>query len=195
MRASAMMSKLVAETRSVRRFDEGRRVSAETLTALVDLARQTASAKNLQPLRYKVVAGEEACGKVFPLLGWAGSLPEWKGPEAGERPTGYVVVTLMRELASPWSLFDAGIACQTMALAAREAGLGCCMIASFNKERLAAASRLPDAVDPVIVMAFGHPVEVVRLEPVAEDGSIRYHRDEQGVHLVPKRSLEEILLA
>jgi hypothetical protein len=45
-----------------------------------------------------------------------------------------------------------------------------------------------------LVIALGEPVETVEIVPIGEDGNIRYYRDEQGVHYVPKRSVEEILV-
>jgi hypothetical protein len=45
-----------------------------------------------------------------------------------------------------------------------------------------------------LVIALGEPVETVEIVPVGEDGSIRYYRDEQGVHYVPKRTDEEIMV-
>jgi hypothetical protein len=44
------------------------------------------------------------------------------------------------------------------------------------------------------VLAFGYPAEEVVLEPVGPDGNTTYWRDESGVHHVPKRSLEEVLI-
>jgi len=43
------------------------------------------------------------------------------------------------------------------------------------------------------VMALGKPNERVVLEDVDESGSIKYYRDEQGVHHVPKRTLKELI--
>jgi len=34
----------------------------------------------------------------------------------------------------------------------------------------------------------------VKMEPVGDDGDMKYWRDDQGVHHVPKRSLEDILV-
>ena len=47
-----------------------------------------------------------------------------------------------------------------------------------------------------LVCAFGLPAEEVRLEPLSAspDGSIKYWRDDAGVHHVPKRSLEDVLI-
>lgn len=46
----------------------------------------------------------------------------------------------------------------------------------------------------VFVLAIGKPKEKAVLETVGADGNIRYWRDEQGVHHVPKRSLEDIII-
>jgi len=45
------------------------------------------------------------------------------------------------------------------------------------------------------VLALGVPAEQVVLEEVGADGSIRYYRDAQSVHHVPKRSLDEVIIA
>jgi hypothetical protein len=44
------------------------------------------------------------------------------------------------------------------------------------------------------VLALGKPNETVVLEEVGPDGDIKYYRDEEDVHHVPKRSLEELVL-
>ena len=41
---------------------------------------------------------------------------------------------------------------------------------------------------------FGEPAEKVVLEGLPNDGSTKYYRDEQDVHHVPKRSLEELIV-
>jgi hypothetical protein len=41
----------------------------------------------------------------------------------------------------------------------------------------------------------GKPKEEIKIEDVGSDGSIRYWRDSEGVHHVPKRSLREIIVA
>ena len=45
-----------------------------------------------------------------------------------------------------------------------------------------------------LVLALGRPKETVVLVPVKEDGNIKYYRDKDGIHYVPKRGLEEILI-
>jgi hypothetical protein len=41
---------------------------------------------------------------------------------------------------------------------------------------------------------LGRPKETVLLEETGPDGDIKYYRDEDGVHHVPKRPLEELIL-
>ena len=45
-----------------------------------------------------------------------------------------------------------------------------------------------------LVLALGKPKEEVKVVPVGDSGDVKYYRDENQVHYVPKRGLEEILL-
>jgi hypothetical protein len=59
---------------------------------------------------------------------------------------------------------------------------------------LRAELRIPDAYEILLVLAIGKPKEIVVLEEFPESGDVRYWRDEQGIHHVPKRKLEDIIL-
>lgn len=185
---------LVRKTRSYRRFDEGTPIPEEVLRELVNVARLVASGANRQPLRYRIVSDAAEREAVFGALAWAGALPDWKGPEPGERPTGYLVVCDAGGGAT--TAVDEGIAAQTVLLAATHAGFGGCMLHAFNHKAVAEALGLPEGVKPLMVIALGKPVEDVRLVPLAEspDGSTNYWRDAEAVHYVPKRALEDVLL-
>ncbi|MEW6490352.1 MAG: nitroreductase family protein [Thermodesulfobacteriota bacterium] len=184
---------LVLRNRSYRRFDESHRISRETLLELVDLARQTPSAANRQPLKYVLCADPETNAAVFPCLGWAAYLKDWPGPGPGERPSAYIVLLVDETIATDWWCDD-GIAAQTICLAAVERGLGGCMIGNVQKDRLREALKIPAHLRIRLVLALGKPSERVVLEPLPPDGDVRYWRDPEGVHHVPKRSLEEIVL-
>jgi nitroreductase len=184
---------LVRKTRSVRRFRESAEVSMETLEYLVDLARCTASAANKQPLKYVLCSDRETNATVFSRLAWAACLPDWPGPAAGERPASYVVICLDTEISDHVDC-DHGIAAQTMALGAAEIGLGCCILGSVQREKLMRDLNIPESMRILLVLALGAPVEECRLELLGPDGSIKYYRDRKGVHHVPKRGLEEVIL-
>jgi len=189
-----MLKDLVFQNRSYRRFDETVTITRETLKELVDLARHTASAANRQPLKYVLSWEPQKNGLIFPHLAWAGYLKEWPGPAAGERPTAYIVMLVDTEI-SPAAAYDLGIAGQTILLGATEKGLGGCMIASIKKEDLRESLGIAEQYEIVLVIALGKPVEKVTIEAVKSGGDIRYWRDPQGGHHVPKRSLEEIIVS
>lgn len=198
----AQMANLVASCRSFRRFDEGRRVPEEFLLELVDMARLCANGANRQLLRFRVVSDPTACDAVFAELAWAGYFKDWAGPVAGERPTGYVVIAAERSAAgkstAPIVEVDCGIAAQTMMLAARSAApsYAGCMLKAFTPRLIDVLGLDAERYELKLVCAFGLPAEEVRLEPLSAspDGSIKYWRDDAGVHHVPKRSLEDVLI-
>ena len=192
---------LVHACRSYRRFDESTRVPRELLLELVSMARLCANGANRQQLRFRVVSGKEACAQVFEELAWAGYFKDWPGPAAGERPTGYVVIAAERAVpgksAAAITEVDCGIAAQTMLLAARAAtpSVGGCMLKAFTPRLVNKLGIDNDRFELKLVCAFGIPAEEIRLEPLegAPEG-VRYWRDDAGVHHVPKRSLDEVLI-
>jgi nitroreductase len=189
-----MLKDLVLRNRSYRRFDQAYPVELDTLRELVDLARRTASGANRQPLKYLLSHQPEQNAAIFKHLAWAGYLREWCGPDEGEQPAAYIVILLDREIA-PSAGCDHGIAAQTILLGATERGLGGCMIGAIQREALAQTLKLSSRYEILLVLALGRPVEEVVLEPLGVDGDIRYWRDERQVHHVPKRGLDEVILA
>jgi nitroreductase len=189
-----VISELVEQNRSCRRFHEDHAVELATLKELIDLARLSASAGNLQPLKYMISRDPGKNAEIFSCLVWAGYLKDWPGPEKGERPAAYIVVlgdTRISESAG----CDHGIAAQTILLGAREKGLAGCMLAGIDRKLLGERLNLPSQFKILLVIAIGKPKEPVVLETVGSDNSIRYWRDNQGVHHVPKRKLEDIIAA
>ncbi|HUX14476.1 MAG TPA: nitroreductase family protein [Spirochaetia bacterium] len=187
---------MVQKNRSYRRFDESSAVVRSTLEGFVENARHSASTANLQPLKYFPVDSAGPRAAVFECLKWAGYLTEWVGPESGERPAAYLVMVHDTEIKikAEYLWFDAGLASQTILLSATEAGLGGCILASIDRDRLRSALSIPSRYEILVVLALGKPVEKVVLTEVTESGSIKYFRDTDGVHYVPKRSIAEILI-
>ena len=185
---------LVAANRTRRIFDQSKPLNVDDLVDLVDTARLMPSAMNKQPLKYVVTADPNQCAEIFPLLGWAGYLKEWEGPKEGQRPTGYVVILLDKSVA-PNANWDQGIACQTIMLGAVEKGLGGCIIATVKRRKLAEILELEENLEILLVLALGVPAEDVEIESLPSDGKIEYWRTSDGTHHVPKRSLNELIVA
>ncbi len=188
-----MMRDLVLKNRSYRRFHEDVAVDCQTLRELVDLARLSASAANKQPLRYILSCTKEKNALIFPSIAWAAYLKDWNGPVEGERPSAYIVMLADKELSANFN-WDAGICSQSILLGAVEWGLGGCIIASVNKPILKQALCIPDTYEIVFVLAIGKPKENVVIDPVGPDGDIKYWRDAEETHHVPKRSLEDLII-
>lgn len=188
------IKQLIAKNRSYRRFYQDQDISEETLRELVDLARLSASGANLQSLKYVLANTAELNEQIFATLGWAGYLSEWPGPKEGERPAAYIVMLLDREI-SKNCFCDHGIAAQSILLGAVEKGLGGCIFQNIDKKALAEILQLDERYEILQVIALGKPKEEVRIVPVGDDDSIRYYRDEAGVHYVPKRALDDIIIS
>ena len=185
---------LVQDNRSCRRFHEDHAVSLETLRELVNLGRITASVANLQPLKYILSCDSKTNADIFSALAWAGYLKDWPGPAEGERPAAYIVVLGDTGITQNVGC-DHGIASQTIMLGAREKGLAGCMLGSINRKLLMELLEVPEQLKILIVLAIGKPKEQIVLETLEPDGSIRYWRDSDGIHHVPKRKLEDIVVA
>ncbi len=188
-----MIRDLILKNRSYRRYYQDVAIEYETLRGLVDLARCSASAANKQPLKY-ILSGDTAKNAlVFSCLGWAAYLKDWPGPSEGERPSAYIIVLRDKEIEHPVGI-DHGIAAQSILLGAVELGLGGCMIASIQKEKLRQALSIPSRYEILLALALGQPKETVVIEKVKPDGDIKYWRDGDSVHHVPKRGLDEIII-
>ena len=45
-----------------------------------------------------------------------------------------------------------------------------------------------------MVIALGKPIETVVIDQMADNDSVQYFRDAHGIHHVPKRQLDDVLL-
>jgi len=188
-----MIEDLVKADRSYRRFHQDKTIDYETLKGLVNLGRLSPCAANLQPLKYMISNDPELNAKIFPSLAWAGYLKDWKGPAEGERPSAYIIILGDTEVRKGFGC-DHGIAAQSILLGAAEKGIGGCMIGSIDMGIIRGALNVSERYDVILVLALGYPSEKVVLEDVGPDGDIKYYRDENDVHHVPKRRLEDIIL-
>ncbi len=188
-----MIDDLIRKNRSCRRFYQDHAVDRDTLEGLVNLARLSASAGNLQPLKYILSREPEMNADIFPCLAWAGYLKEWQGPKEGEQPSAYIVLLTDTRISRDAGC-DHGIACQSILLGARERGLAGCIIGAVKRKRLRDILQIPQYLEILMVIALGKPREVTVIETVDSDGGIEYWRDEKGVHHVPKRKLTDIIL-
>jgi len=187
-----MLKHLIMKNRSYRRFYEEERILMKDLKSLIDLARLSPSGANLQSLKYVLSNDEKTNELIFNELKWAGYLKDWKGPKKGERPAAYIVI-LSDQSISKTCYWDHGIASQSILLGATERGYAGCQFGAFNADGIREALDIPEHLKPLVVIALGKPKEVVLLEDLDDEKGIKYYRDEEEVHHVPKRSLDDII--
>src|SRR5450759_849352 len=188
-----MIRDLILKSRSCRRFYENEPIALETLRQLVDLARLSPSARNAQPLKYILSCDGEKNAKIFPTLTWASYLKDWGGPKIGERPAAYIIALGDQSISLTYGV-EPGIAAQSIMLGANEMGLGGCIMTSVQKQALSQVLEIPEQYEVILAMALGKPREKVVVEKMGLDGDIKYWRDEEGIHHVPKRDLDDLIV-
>ena len=183
------MRDLAVKRRSIRKFCP-ESIPAESLRELVEIARFYPSGGNLQPLKFAIVTDREKTDAMFADIKWAMYLPEYViAPQ--ERPTAYVVF-LRDETLSKNCAYDLGAASTMLMLAATERGIATCAIGNFSREKTVKLLGLPENLKPELVLAMGYPAQ--ESFPVPMEDTFRYTQDEAGNFLVPKRSLEEVIV-
>ena len=188
-----MIEDLILQNRSCRRFYQDATVELETLREFVGLARLSASGANRQPLKYVLSSDPEKNALIFSYLGWAGYFKDWPGPPEGERPSAYIIILGDTEISKNF-FCDHGIAAQSILLGAREKGLAGCMHAGVRKNELSEALEVPARYEILLVLSLGKPKETAVIETGGPDRDIKYWRDEGGIHHVPKRCLDDIII-
>jgi len=188
-----MLEEIVTRNRSYRRFYQDHEVTIDTLKELVNLARLSATGGNWQPLRFILSCTPEKNAIIFNQLSWASHFKDWAGPIEGERPSAHIIILGDTEIRKNF-LCDHGIAAQSILLGATEKGLGGCMHITINRPGLRDVLKIPEKYEILLAISIGKPKEKVVIEPVGPDGNVIYWRDSEGVHHLPKRSLEDIIL-
>lgn len=188
-----MLKEIVTKNRSFRKFKANESVSYDTLEALIDMARVTPSSKNIQPLKYLLLNQKADTDYVFERLKWAWYLKDWNGPTIEQRPPAYIIMLLDKDL-NDNAMIDAGIASQTILLGAVERGLGGCIIRTVNRYEIHKHFNLAEQLEIILVVALGKPDQTVQLTNVEENGNIQYFENENKVHFVPKRSINEVII-
>ena len=190
------LHELTIKSRSYRTFDETEIVPKETLLSLIDTARLCPSARNLQPLKYRLVTDREEVLDMVSLCKWGAALKDTKLPPEGKLPSAFILICVDTEISTvEASKIDVGIAAQTIMLEACEMGLGGCILMSFTPIDVSRSLLIPKQYTPTLAIAIGVPAEenVILCKPT-EAGDTTYYRTKGNLHFVPKRDLEDVIL-
>ncbi|MFX1363933.1 MAG: nitroreductase family protein [Promethearchaeota archaeon] len=182
---------VIRQRRTIRRFKQ-EQVSIDILKKLIDYARIAPMARNIQGLEFIIIQNPDVREKLFPLVKWASSLPEdQRTPEKGREPTVYFVVLNNTKIKPSYFQFDVGAAVENILLGAVNFGLGCCWMASIDREKIRELFKIPDNYEIIHVISMGYPDENSVIEPYK--GTFDYWKDNMGGMHVPKKSLDEII--
>lgn len=188
-------SELVRSSRTYRRFS-GERVPMETLRGLIDVVRFAPTGNNTQLLRFALINDPQTVAGIARHHGWAALLPDFVGPGEGELPGAYIGICGPAGSSKvPLRNIDAGIAAQTICLAAAAEGLGACIIKSFTKKAEALVGVDKSGHDLLLLIALGKPAadEHVELEPATTEHGLKYWRS-GTTHHVPKLEVDDLIL-
>lgn len=182
------MKNLINKRRTIRKF-ERTPLTKEQLLSYVESARVAPSAANMQALKYVAVGSKEMAEKIFPLVKFAGYLPDYN-PDFDEQPSAYIVICADTDIRKSGNDIDVGIAAEHIVLSALSDGVGACLMGAIDREEIAKVLNLPENLPISLVVALGYPKEENR--EVEFKGDIKYYLEDNAI-CVPKRSLNEVL--
>lgn len=185
------LENLIQTSRATRRFQKDALVTLDDLKELINIARITSSAKNMQPIKYIIVTQKEQVQKLTSTAAWAAHLKEWDQSE-DERPSAFIIM-LNDTSIDGFPMFDAGVSFEAISLGAKAKGLSICPMASIDKDICKELFDIPKGLEIMIGIAVGIGAENIKLVDT-KDGDTNYYREADQTHCVPKRSLEEVII-
>ena len=154
----------IKSRRSVRVYED-RPVDKQVLEGVLEAALMAPSWKNTQTAGYIVVESQEMKEKLMEAL------PPYNARTVSTAPV-VIVMTARKERCGynrdgsfttqkgdRWEMFDNGIACQTLCLAAWDQGLGTCIMGIYDEDRLPELLKVPEEQYVSAVVAMGYPGE------------------------------------
>ena len=157
--------------RSVRRFTPAP-IERTVLERIIEAATWAPSGGNAQTWRFVIVTEPARIAKlktVSPgLIGDPGAVVAVCQDFADARAKGS---TLGEVLLAPC---DAAMAAENLLLAAYAEGLGTCTVASFTPRAVARLLKLPETVEPVLLVSVGAPAETPKAPARKTEGVVHW---------------------
>lgn len=154
----------ITSRRSIRSFKK-QTIEKEVMDQVVAAAAYAPSWKNTQITRYIFVESEEGKRKLLETV------PSYN-KKAIEEAAVVVIVTIIAKRSGferdgnystvkgdSWQMFDAGVASQTLCLAAHEYGLGTVIQGIFDYDKVREDFQIPEEKEVVALIPMGYPSE------------------------------------
>lgn len=178
--------------RSVRKFSQ-EDIEYTDIIKMIDCARMSPCAANMQSLKYMIINNDEKRNEIFPFIKYAGYIPDWN-PQLNESPTAFIAVlndTKIRPT-NALSECDCGIAMMSISLVAFEMGIGSCILGSIDKNKIKEILKISTDYDIMYLIGLGYPKQSNFSCETKND--IKYVMDDEENFRVSKRKLEDILI-
>ncbi|MCF0106617.1 MAG: nitroreductase family protein [Holdemanella sp.] len=162
----------VLQTRRSIRSYTGEALCHETLEEIVKLAQFAPSWKNQQTTRYYVLESKQALDQMR---------EEGLAPFNAQRTmkaSNYIIITFVKdvvgynedgtptnELGNGWGCFDAGIACQSLILAAKDKGVGTLIMGIRDAQKIKELYDIPENEVVTAVVSLGYADKEPSINP------------------------------
>jgi nitroreductase len=157
---------IIKTRRSIRKYED-RDVPPEALDTILEAVRWAPSWANTQCWEIVVVRDRTVKEQL------QATLPPKGNPAVGAMVQAPVVLALCGKLKSSgfykdqvttkfgdWFMFDLGIACQTIGLAAHALGLGTVVVGLFDHDKAGAVLKVPAGYELVAMLPLGFPAKI-----------------------------------
>ncbi|MEX1376610.1 MAG: nitroreductase family protein [Eubacteriales bacterium] len=182
---------LQAHRRTIRKF-LNKPIDYDILKKFVEYARLSASARNLQPVRYYISNIDEITNEIFKNVSWAGYLKGAHSPSFNEQPKAYILFLYDKsETENP--RWDIGAASHAIQLMAENEGMGTCWMGAIKRENILKICNIDSRYTLDSLLAIGYPAENPVIDEMV-DGDFKYFLDEKKTLHVPKLSLDDVLI-
>ncbi|MEA4954423.1 MAG: nitroreductase family protein [Pseudoflavonifractor sp.] len=156
----------IKSRRSVRKF-QSTPVSSAQVEQLAEAGQWAPSWNNCKAVRYTALENPAMLKRISETLvapenaAIVGNAPLLIALSIVKKRSGYERDgTTSTAKGASWEMFDTGVACQNLCLAAHSIGLGTCIMASFHEEGVAELIDLPEEETLIALVACGYPESV-----------------------------------
>lgn len=188
------MKNEILKARTHRRYKRDK-VELETIREIIEGAKNSPSAMNLQLTRYIVINNDdELKDEIFQLT----NLPTAHGVEDDYKPAGYIIAVVEKAMIKNRShlSFDQGIVYQSINLMMNEYGLRNVCLFSPSKEKLQELLELNmEKYEVSYAIGYGYPITIERKVLETKNPSfIKYFQDGDGVYNIPKLTVDTLII-
>lgn len=136
--------KAIEERQSIRNYT-GKGIQKKDMLKLLDAARNSPSAKNLQPWELVVVTKDSLKKEMIEIF----------HNQAFIEDAGAIIIGLTEN--EKWADIDLAIALDHLSLAATSLGMGTCWLGAFKSVKLRERLNIPDNFNIKVCMSVGYP--------------------------------------